>query len=287
VVSTAVRAMRMAGISAVDGIVAHAQPDGDRQQRGQCCRDAHHRAPAPGFDQHPQRDAGDYPADDTKDQCQSGGQRKLLRCEPVTGQLEHRDEGDGDRGADQQTSAIRPPQIRGAGKQRAADGRDQRTRRQQTARSPPIGDDPGRDLHHHIGVEIEGRKISEFGGPDREVDHQLVGHYRRRDALVETDQIEQGAQPPDTPGEGGGWVAARGGVQGRPWRRCAARAPVVAERSCRSYPCRALGQPDGGGCGAVACLLASSLGLNSPPCARVVYTRGFVATILAAVSGAR
>jgi hypothetical protein len=187
-------------------IIADAQPDGHGEQGGEGRRSAHHRTPAPGLDQHAEGYAGDDPADDAEQQGQARGQGKLARCKPVRCQLQHRDKGYGHRSADQQTSCVGPPEIGRDSKQGRADGRHRCSCRQQPARPPAIGEDPGRDLHCHIGVEIEGREVAQFGRANGKLAHQPVGHHRRRDPLVEADQVEQGTQSPYAPGDGGRWI---------------------------------------------------------------------------------
>ena len=76
------------------------------------------------------------------------------------------------------------------------------------AAAPAVGDDPGRDLHRHIGIEVEGREVAERCGTEGEIRHQPVGDHRRRDTLIEADQVEQRTEAPDTPGKQGRRVAA-------------------------------------------------------------------------------
>ena len=60
-----------------------------------------------------------------------------------------------------------------------------------------VGEQP---LHVRLAV---GGEVAERGPAEREFGHQAVGHDAGRDAVEETDQVEQGAEAPDAPGEGG------------------------------------------------------------------------------------
>jgi hypothetical protein len=80
---------------------------------------------------------------------------------------------------------VGPEERRREGEQRRAERGDAGAGGEQLSRPPAVGDDAGRDLHRHVGVEIEGGEVAQRRRADGEVVHQLVGDDGRRDALVE------------------------------------------------------------------------------------------------------
>ena len=122
-------------------------------------------------------------------------------------QLQHRDERDTHRAANQQAAQICGPRIWRHRKHRCADARCGGADRQQHARAESISEQTRRDLHGHIAVEIKCRQIAQrrCGQPERL--RQFHRNDGRCNALIETDEIKCRAQPPHGPRKRGRRVA--------------------------------------------------------------------------------
>jgi hypothetical protein len=90
----------------------------------------------------PQGYAGDHPADDAEEQGQARGQGKLARCEPVVASFSIETKATATEAPISRRPALAHHRSAGAGKQHAADAAPPRTRGQQPARPPAIGEIP-------------------------------------------------------------------------------------------------------------------------------------------------
>lgn len=121
---------------------------------------------------------------------------------------EHQDPDPGGRDAEpDQKSADAGGEEEGARREEdAADRGDERGSRHQPARPEPVHENADRHLNRDVGVEVEGREMSDRGCADGELAHQLVDHDARRDALHERVKEEERADRPGDHGAAGGWL---------------------------------------------------------------------------------
>ena len=119
----------------------------------------------------------------------------------MSGKLQHGHEGDPDRRTDQQPARVCDGRILRHRKHSGAQRGDDGTGRQQAPGPETIGQDTGGNLHCHIAVVIERRQIAEARRRQRKGVSQFGGDHRGRNALIKTNEVECGAQPPHCPGQ--------------------------------------------------------------------------------------
>ena len=125
--------------------------------------------------------------------------------------FQHRHEGHADRRANQQAAQIRNGHVLRHCEHGRTHSGDDRAGGEQSPRSQLVGQNPGGNLHRDIAVKIKRRQVAETGRGQGERVSQLGGNDRRRDALIETDEVKRRAQAPHGPREARRRIVIAGG----------------------------------------------------------------------------
>ena len=103
---------------------------------------------------------------------QPGHGREFAQAKPVGLQFDQTDINDADAQRGDEPARIQAGEGAGEREDQCADRRNQQGKADDPARAEAVGHDPGRQLQHGIGPEIDRRQQTEVGGAlDRKIAH--------------------------------------------------------------------------------------------------------------------
>ena len=184
------------------GVRRHPRHEPDQaceRDAGGAAADKEYVAPADRFDQESERCLAGHRAEHADRHGEAADESESLRRQPAVGQHQGADEGHAGASAEHQPSGIGLRQTVGEAEHCAAGGTDERGNAEQQAWAEAVDQQPDRDLHQCIGVEIAHRETTKRRATERKVAHQMIEHHRRRDALDEPIGEEGGCSAPHDP----------------------------------------------------------------------------------------
>ena len=167
------------------GAIPHKTPQHAGQQHGRQSEPLEGVVPRHLLHQPDQRCGGQGGANITDKHRETAQRGELTFWKPHRRKLHQRNERERDTQTNQHPAHRSPHHVRRPSEHQCADTRHRHAQRNDTARSQPVGQDPGRDLHHRVDPKITGRQSAQRRGACAPVPRQRVGHGSRRVAVKE------------------------------------------------------------------------------------------------------